>query len=88
MLSGAKSSKKASFGPAACAGQVLGGAKSSEKARFGPAGCAGQALRGAKSSEKARFGPTAASYRPAASDEKPPGHMRAPGVQYCQYDML
>ena len=88
MLSGAKSSEKASFGPAGCAGQVLGGAKSSEKARFGPAACVSQVLGGAKSSKKAKFGPAAASYRPAASDENPPGHMRAPGVQYCQYDML
>ena len=88
MLRGAKSNKKAKFGPAGCAGQVLGGAKSSEKARFGPAACVGQVLGVAKSSENIRFGPAAESYRPAASDEKPPGHMRAPGVQYCQYDML
>ena len=66
----------------------VGGAKSSEKASFGPARCVSQVLRGAKSSKKASFGPAAASYRPAASDENPPGHMRAPGVQYCQYDML
>ena len=87
-VGGAKSSEKASFGPAGCVSQVLRGAKSSEKARFGPAGCVAQVLHGAKSSKKASFGPAAESYRPAASGEKPPGHMRAPGVQYCQYDML
>ena len=37
MLRGAKSSKIEKFGPAGCAGQVLGGAKSSKKAKFGPA---------------------------------------------------
>ena len=79
VLRGAKSSKKAKFGPAGCVSQVLRGAKSSEKARFGPAGCVAQVLHGAKSSKKASFGPAAESYRPAASDEKPPGHFACPG---------
>ena len=88
VLRGAKTGENIRFGTARCVSQVLRGAKSSEKARFGPAGCVAQVLHGAKSSKKASFGPAAESYRPAASDEKPPGHMRAPGVQYCQYDML
>ena len=57
MLSGAKSSEIARFGPAGCVRLALRGAKSSEKASFGPAGCVRQVLRGAKSSENIRFRP-------------------------------
>ena len=97
MLRGAKSSEKASFGPAACVSQVLRGAKSSENIRFGPAGCVSQVLGGAKSSDKARFGPAGcvaqvlggaksskkAKFGPAAASYRPAASGETPGAHAC-----
>ena len=56
------------------------------KRNLAPRGVQGQVLGGAKSSDKARFDLAASETgnhvkrSPAASGEKPPGHMGAPGV--------